>query len=228
MLVLVRFIFLVTLKAFCKIFYRFKVRWVSPPPAPELWAKLRLGALLNHTSLFEPIFVGTLPQTFLWRLARCGSMPVADATLSRPLAGTLIRFLAPRTIALTRKRDETWTGFIATIPSDALIMIAPEGRMRRPNGLDKDGRPMTVRGGIVDLLLLLQRGQFLLGYSGGLHHIQSPGQGLPKLFKTASITYEWLQIEDYLQAFTGLDKDVKRAAIIADLEQRRDRYAKML
>ena len=38
------------------------------------------------------------------------------------------------------------------IDEDAVVIILPEGRMKRATGLDKKGMPMTVRGGVADIL----------------------------------------------------------------------------
>ena len=40
---------------------------------------------------------------------------------------------------------------------DVVVVLSPEGRMKRKNGLDKHGRPMTVRGGIGDILDRIDR-----------------------------------------------------------------------
>ena len=52
-------------------------------------------------------------------------------------------------MTITRKRDESWNRFLDSFDDDAVIMMTPEGRMKRPSGLDKHGDPMTVRGGVV-------------------------------------------------------------------------------
>ena len=57
---------------------------------------------------------------------------------------------------------------------DSMVLILPEGRMRRRNGLDSEGRPMTARGGVADILRAIDDGQLLMAYSGGLHHVQIP------------------------------------------------------
>lgn len=222
---LLRFIFFVGMKALTRIFYRFEVRHIEPWPV-DAWKDLRLAVLLNHTSLIEPIFLGALPINYIWHLAVHGTFTAADVTLAKPIVGHLIRFLAPKVIPLSRKRDDTWQNFLATIePNDTMIFM-PEGRMKRPNGLDRDGKPMTVRGGIVDVLTTMKQGRMMLCYSGGLHHIQSPGQGFPKLFKTVKISFEALRIEDYLSTFDPTT-DLKKL-IIQDLEARRDKSVEIV
>ena len=64
------------------------------------------------------------------------------------------------------------------IDPDAMVLILPEGRMKRATGLDSEGKPMTVRGGIADILETIGEGRMLLAYSGGLHHVQAPGRAL--------------------------------------------------
>ena len=56
-----------------------------------------------------------------------------------------------------------------------------------------------VRGGVADIMEALPRGRMLLAYSGCLHHIQVPGQHLPKLFKSIHLSTENLDIAEYRQ-----------------------------
>ena len=79
--------------------------------------------------------------------------PGADKTLDRPLVGTLYKLMSPGITSITRKRDDTWEQFVHSISPDSIIVIAPEGRMKRKNGLDLDGNKMTVRSGVADLLI---------------------------------------------------------------------------
>jgi hypothetical protein len=63
----------------------------------------------------------------------------------------------------------------------------------------------------------------LVAYSGGLHHIQAPGEW-PRPFKTAKIRGEVLEIADYLRevgAGAG-NADELKALVKSDLERRRD------
>ena len=64
----------------------FRIRrneWITPEP--ENYAKgTRIIALLNHTSLYEPLFVGGFPNEFIRRIAFKGLMPVADKATRRP------------------------------------------------------------------------------------------------------------------------------------------------
>lgn len=220
----VRFLFLMTIKYLAKLLYRFECGWVGERPLDAGWRDVRLAVLLNHTSLFEPIFLGALPTAFLWSLARRGGFPGAAETMSRPIAGKVLRLLVPRAVSITRRRDESWESFLGQVGTDTVFIIAPEGRMKRPDGLDKHGRPMTLRGGIVDMLLLLRTGTMLVAYSGGLHHVQEPGGGFPKIFKTLTIRFEALSIDAYLAGFSSLEPGEARKAIVKDLQDRRDRF----
>ena len=98
--------------------------------------------------------------------------------------------------------------------------------MKRPTGLDKHGNKMTVKRGIVDVLLRLKTGPMFFLYSGGLHHVQAPGQAVPKFFKTISVGFEVIHIEDYLASFSkdGVPPtlEVLQTSIVEDLERRRD------
>ena len=97
--------------------------------------------------------------------------------------------------------------------------------MMRPGGLDADGRPMTVRGGIADILHEVSKGTMLLVYSGGLHHIQAPGELFPRPFKTIELRLEMVDIAEYRRRLLAeAGEEGFRAAVIRDLEARRNRY----
>jgi hypothetical protein len=218
------FVLLLLVKVFARLFYRIDMRFIGEVP-PHPWRHLRLVAFLNHTSLYEPLFAGGAPISFLWRVARHGVIPIASKTAVRPLVGQFYKLIAGRVVPITRLRDESWEHLLNQIDKDAMVAILPEGRMMRTGGLDREGKPMTVRGGIADILESLEAGRLLLAYSGGLHHVQAPGERFPRLWKTIRMRLEVLQIEVYratLLAQAG-HQGFKRA-VIADLERRRDLY----
>lgn len=210
------------LKVVSRIFYRHEVTWIGE--ARPDWGKVHLLAGLNHTSLYEPLFAGALPNRLLWRLARRGVLPVADKTANRLFVGRFFKTLAQDVIDITRKQDDTWQKVLDLVRRDSLIVIFPEGRMKRETGLDADGKPMTVRGGIADLIRIIPEGQFLIGYSGGLHHVQVPGQLLPKPFRTLRLAFEVLDLQAYRQQMLDMagEKGFK-LAVTEDLQARRDR-----
>ena len=127
--------------------------------------------------------------------------------------------MIPHARGISRKRDDTWAAFMEDIRPDSVVVIAPEGRMKRENGLDKNGKPMTVRGGIADIISALDSGKMMLFYSGGLHHVQAPGQHLPRLFKTLKCNMEMVDIADYKKQFPTESKAFK-AAVVADFQRR--------
>jgi hypothetical protein len=217
------FAILVFLKYLSKIFYRHDFAFLGPTP-PNPWKDLRLVVFLNHTSLFEPIFLGGVPTSFMWRLAAHGVVPAADKTTDRPLVGLVFKFVAHHVIPITRQRDETWFAVLQRIDPKSMIVIAPEGRMKRANGLDLNGKPMTVRGGIADILNAVKEGRMLLAYSGGLHHVQVPGH-IPNVFKTVRMRIENLEIADYIaEQMRGGPENFKKN-VMKDLDRRRDEYA---
>lgn len=215
---------LFTIKVLSRIFYRHDLRWVGDVPENP-WSNIRLVAFLNHTSLFEPLFLGGVPNSFLWRLARHGVVPAADKTTGRPLVGMIFRLVAHDVVEVSRLRDDTWFAVLKTIDPESMVVIAPEGRMRRANGLDSSGKLMTVRGGISDIIDAIGEGKMVLAYSGGLHHVQIPGRR-PRAFKTIRIRLETLELSGYRAALlakageSGLKK-----AVMADLDRRRDLLA---
>jgi len=180
--------------------------------------------VLNHTSLFEVLLAGVPPNSFLWRMARYGVVPVASKTTERPILGKFYKLIAGNVVAISRERDHTWEAVLKSIDPRSMVVILPEGRMKRANGLDAYGRPLVVRGGIADILAATREGRWLSCYSLGLHHVQIPGQGLPKLFKTVRLRLEVIDVAAYCAALPADDPEAFRAGVIADLTERRDRY----
>ena len=216
------FTILFTLKILSRLFYRHEWAFVGEV-LPDPWKRLRLVVFLNHTSLFEPLFLAVPPSSFIWRLAAHGVVPAADKTTDRPLVGMIFRFIAHQVIPITRQRDDSWTQVLSTIEPGSMVAIAPEGRMKRANGLDLHGKPMTVRGGIADILLAMKEGRMLIAYSGGLHHVQVPGH-IPNVFKTVRLHVEVLEIDDYIRERMADGEENFKRNVIQDLERRRELY----
>jgi len=217
------FLFLSALRLTSRLFWRTRVEWIGSPPA-DPWSGLRLVCLLHHTSLFEWLFLGGVPSRFVWRVAAHGVVPVAEKTLRRRFVGLTFKTIAANVVSITRERDHTWRSVLSRIDPDSMIVILPEGRMMRRNGLDGDGRPMTVRGGVADILEAIPSGPMLIAYSGGLHHVQAPGEGLPRFFRTLRLNIEWVEISAYrdeIRLRSGSDTAFKRG-VVDDLERRRD------
>ena len=215
------FLLLAIIKIASTILWRVRVQWVGVP-LEKPWSRLRVTALLNHTSLFEPGFLGVPPPSFIWRLAAHGVVPAADKTTDRPLVGMVFRFIADEVIPITRQRDDTWAQVLSTIEPNSMVVL-PEGRMKRANGLDLQGQPMTVRGGIADILQAISEGRMLLAYSGGLHHVQVPGQHLPRFFQKVGLLLEVVEIADYRAEMQSHGREF-RIDVRDDLQERRDRY----
>jgi hypothetical protein len=215
---------LITIKYLSRIFYRHDVQFVGDVP-PDPWRNVRLVAFLNHTSLFEPVFLGGCPNHFIWRLAAHGVVPAADKTTKRPLAGLVFKFVAHHVVAITRERDHTWFEVLNKIDPNSMVIIAPEGRMKRENGLDLQGNPMTVRGGIADIMLAMKEGRTFFAYSGGLHHVQVPGR-IPNVFKTVRLRIEAVEMSAYIAEMMqrGGEAEFKKNVRL-DLDRRRDQYA---
>jgi hypothetical protein len=215
---LVSFFTLLVIKALSKIFYHFQVGW---PKDKIIWNDVKLVVFLNHTSLFEILYLGFLPVSFLRMLSKRMVAPGADKTLNRPIVGSFFKLFSPGMTSVTRKRDNTWQQFLESIYEDSIIIIAAEGRMKRKNGLDLEGKKMTVRPGVVDVLTNLDKGQMIIAYSGGLHHIQVPGEGLPRIFKTLKMDLEVFDIAAYKACFTGqIGSQEWKMLVLDDLQHR--------
>ena len=217
---LLGFFIVMCIRTLSLLFWRLEWKWINPPlNAKDIWQRGRVMVLMNHTSLYEPLFCPIMPIGFTWNFISRMSAPAADKTLNRPIVGTFWKLMIPRAKAISRKRDDTWVEFMEDIAADSIIVIAPEGRMKRPDGLDKDGKPMTVKGGIVDILTRTNEGTLVLFYSGGLHHVQSPGETFPRPLKTIKMNLEWLDIVEYKKQFSS-DPQTFRAQVIADFQHR--------
>lgn len=217
---------LYAVRILARTFWRVEQRWVGEVPEGDRWAGIRVIAILNHTSLYEPIFAGAAPWRFLRKLATHGVVPIADVTLQRPIVGRFFRGLTAHVVSISRQRDRTWREVLAKIDDPKrIVALLPEGRMKRAGGLDKEGKPMTVRAGIADILLATPGGRLLLGYSAGLHHVQAPGEKLPRLFKTVRIAFEVVDVAAYRDRLLAEHGEAGfHAAVIADLTRRRDLY----
>lgn len=212
-----------SIKLFANVFYSVSNEWVNESEGNP-WKGTKLIVFLHHTSLFEPLLLGAAPWSMIWQIAGRIIAPGASVTLERPVAGKLLKYVAPKMIPISRERDETWNNFLDAIEEHSVVIIAPEGRMKRPDGLDKHGNPMSVRGGIADILEVMPNGEMVFVFSGGLHHIQVPGQGLPKLFKPIKVRCERVNIQEYVQEMQQQQEASFKKAVIADMEARMKRH----
>lgn len=211
------FFILALVKTLSHIFYLQDFKWLTDKP-DNVWEKVRVFALLNHTSLYEPLFIQGWSYSFLWKMTYNMSVPGADITLKRPIVGFFWKLMMPNISSVSRKSDNTWRTYLESIKENSIVLIAPEGRMKRPNGLDKFGRTMTVKPGIADIILEIPEGGMVLCLSGGLHHIQKPGQHLPKVFQTLKMNFVYLDIKEYRKRFTGSNLEQK-LLITKDLQK---------
>jgi hypothetical protein len=209
-----------TVKGLSKIFFRLERKIINE--TPDFWDDINVFAFLNHTSLFEPLLFSSVPNKFFLENTKRAVLPGADITLNRPLVGRLYKTIFPQMVGITRKRDSSWNEFMDKINPGSLIVIAPEGRMMRKDGLDKHGNPMSIKTGIADILKKTNDGFLLLGYSGGLHHVQKPGEPFIRLFKTIKITYERVKISEYKEKLRWQEPDFHKR-VVADLTERMKR-----
>lgn len=206
--------------------YTVDMRWIEEPEG-DPWLDAGIVLILNHTSLYEPLFLGGVPPRFVRRIAASGLAPIATKTTDRPVVGRIFRLLVPEVVPVTRERDETWERYLerAADPS-TLVFLLPEGRMKRRTGLDAHGGPMTVLGGVADLLERAEAHErMILAYSGGLHHVHAPGDWLPRLFRTITMCLEVVDVGPYrerLRAEAG--RGGFKEAVVRDLTRRRDRH----
>jgi hypothetical protein len=217
------FLLLLLVKYASRVLYRARLEWVGTPHA-DPWADLQILAMLHHTSLFEPIYAALAPNRLLWQIAAHGVVPVAQKTTDRRLVGRFFGFVAHQVVPITRERDHTWSDLMARVQDPkALIVILPEGRMMRRTGLDSNGQPMTVRGGIADIIRAVPGGRMLLAYSGGLHHVHAPGDRFPRFFRRVRLCVEVVDIEEYRRTLLATaGEEGFKGVVIEDLTRRRD------
>lgn len=214
-----RYFLFSTIKAISGLFYRSDVSWVESEESSN-WDDVRLIVFLNHTSLFEFLFLTAIPWQPLKRMAAKITLPFADNTADRPITGRFFKILVPKLISITRKRDESWDHFMNQIDAEDIVLIFAEGRMMRKGGLDKHGNPMSTRGGVADLMKMLGGGKMVVAYSGGLHHVQAPGDRVPKLFKKIAIRFEKLDLANYMQELPVDENLPFKEAVKQDLDRR--------
>ena len=212
---------LYVIKIFSLLFYRTKKKWISKD---KNWNDVQLVVFLNHTSLFEFVYTGIVPFSYLRKMAQHLTFPVADITYERRFFGRFLKILGVSVRSLSRKKDKTWFNFLGELKKDSILIFLPEGRMKRRGGLDKTGKKMTVRGGIVDVLHLFRGKKMLFAYSGGLHHVLAPGDSFPRFLQEINISLETMNVNDYLKPFVQEDGTLDRLGIFKDLEMRRDQH----
>jgi hypothetical protein len=217
-----RFCFLAALRQLSRLFCSHKSEWVGEKPAAP-FKNVRLAALLNHTSLFEFAQSGSFPLEFVREISERALLPGADTTMDRPLVGRFFKWMVPKSVTLTRRKDSSWENFLSAIHPDTIVLLFPEGRMRRRGGFDKHGRPLTVRGGIADVLERIDDGDFLIVYSEGLHHVHAPGDRFPTLFQEVRCRFEQVPIRRYKEMLGAGHPDFARK-VMHDLEKRRDEH----
>jgi len=218
---LLAFFILASIKTVGRLLFSFEVEHQGERRVT--WSEVRLIAWINHTSLYDVFLISVIPYGTLWRASKDCLTPIAEKTYRRPVVGFIFRNLTMSKTAVSQKRDDTWSQFLGSITQSSMVALFPEGRMKRKSGLDKHGRPLTVRGGIADVLSCMGNGQMLIQYSGGMHHIHAPGQRFPRLFKTVRVRLETVGIQEYKHSLEQADHEAFKTEVIRDLTARRDR-----
>jgi hypothetical protein len=61
---------------------------------------------------------------------------------------------------------------------------------------------MTVKGGAADIIENINDGAMILCLSGGLHHVQTPGQHFPRPFKTIRMNLSYVDLNNFKSQFS--------------------------
>lgn len=212
---------LLAVKYASRALYDIRQEWVGDVPE-DPWHRVRLIAVLHHTSLAEGIYLAVVPNRVLAKMARHAVVPVAKETMERGLEGRIFKLLLPNTVPITRRRDQSWTRVLSEIDDpDSMVALFPEGRMMRTDGRDKTGQVMTVKPGIAEVLRSIRDGRMILAYSGGLHHVFRPGASRPRFFQSLHVRIESLDIASYIDARMH-EPPSFADAVVRDLTHRRD------
>lgn len=212
---------LLAVKYASRALYDIREEWVGEVPG-DPWDRVRLIAVLHHTSLAEGVYLAVVPNRVLKMMAEHAVLPVAQETMDRAIEGRIFKLLIPNAVPITRRRDQSWSRVLGEIDDpEAMVALFPEGRMMRPDGRDKNGAPMTVKPGIAEVLKALGAGRMILAYSGGLHHVFRPGASRPKFFKSIHLRLESIDIARYVEERLGEGPSYVEA-VVRDLTHRRD------
>ena len=171
--------------------------WIGGRPQGDPWRGIRVLCFLHHTSLFEWLFIAMAPPRFLWRVACHGVVPAAEKTTSRPIVGQFFKLVGAHVVSISRERDHTWR--------EVLSRIDPGLDGRHPaGGQDEAPQRSGLEGPADDGARRHRRhprghpeGPMLVAYSGGLHHVQAPGERLPRPFRKIRMNFELLEIATY-------------------------------
>ena len=137
-----------------RLLYRYHIHYVNcdSDSINASVKQIKIMCLLNHTTLWEALHTGALPSQAFYHLLPRVVLPVAQETVVNK--GFAVRFMqffvGERAKSVSRKRDDTWGNFLGSGSRDTVWWLCPEGRMKRPSGLDKHGKAMDCRGGIAD------------------------------------------------------------------------------
>ncbi len=214
---------LLAVKYASRALYDIREEWVGEVPT-DPWAGVRLIAVLHHTSLAEGVYLAVVPNRVLRKMAAHGVLPVAQETMDRAIEGRIFKLLIPNAVAITRRRDQSWSRVLNEIDDpDSMVALFPEGCMMRPDGRDKKGAVMTVKPGIADILRSIRTGRMILAYSGGLHHVLRPGTARFRFFKALHLRLESVDIASYIDARMSEPPSFVDA-VVRDLTHRRDLY----
>lgn len=74
---IIAFFIFATIKTLSMIFFRAEVKWLTPKPK-NLWHDIKLFILLNHTSLYEPLFMQIASYSYIWKFVAHMNVPGAD------------------------------------------------------------------------------------------------------------------------------------------------------
>ena len=102
------FLLLLGVRATARLFFRLREDWMPTKPK-DMADGTRIVAILNHTSLYEPLIAGYASTKLLWRFARHGVLPVAEKTMKRKI-GIFFRFLVCQIGQPIRSFTSRWFG----------------------------------------------------------------------------------------------------------------------
>ena len=89
-----------------KAFWWRELKWIGGTPPGDPWRGIRVLCFLNHTSLFEWLFIAMAPPRFLWRVACHGVVPAAEKTIRRPIVGQFFKLVGAHVVRYALAADD--------------------------------------------------------------------------------------------------------------------------
>lgn len=189
-----------------KILYRCSWTWIGKN-SDRGFQDMKALFLMNHTSYADHMIFVLVPINVIYKMFWNARIAVAQHQVKN-FKG-LLQYLENNIVPLSRQRDDSWNNYLSNANAKSIFVMYPEGTRMSPEGLDKNGKKVRVKGGVADILELLPDGDIVILYLDGFYEILGAGMKFPKLFKKVRVTAEVVDIAalKHELAYTGRHED---------------------